>query len=143
MCSAHLSDQICFCQRVHIDLPFSSLRRLCPRPEQAEAPAGGLRPADARQYLGGESECNVPVRSTSLPPFLWINKKRTQRPHISFKPGSRLFWQFVLCLLLPPSYFFLFVLFGFWLPLRSFCPQPPTKCLFIRRGLIVLPAKCV
>lgn len=38
---------------------------------------------------------------------------RAQRPHISFKPGSRLFWQFVLCLLLPPSYFFCLFCFGF------------------------------
>lgn len=54
---------------------LASTRRLCPPPVQAEAPAGGLRPADTRRYLGGEAECNVPVRSTSLPPFLWVNKK--------------------------------------------------------------------
>lgn len=94
---AELSDQISFCQKVLIDLPFGCgvsqtglqehhpgplgkvrggrFWRLCPPPQKAEAPAEGLRPADTRRYLGGEAECNVPVRSTSLPPFLWVNKK--------------------------------------------------------------------
>lgn len=116
---------------------LASSRRLCLLPEQAESPAGGLRPADTRQYLGGESECNVPVRSTSLPPFLWVNKKlQLLFPHLthprhtctlginlytqnhthakgaykSFSPGFRLLWQFVLVSSLhPPVFFVLFL----------------------------------
>lgn len=44
---------------------LASPRRLCHHPEQVEAPAGGLRPADTRQYLGGERQC---ATSLSVPP---------------------------------------------------------------------------
>lgn len=67
-------------------------------PEQAEAPAGGLRPADAHQCLCWGPASNVPVRSTSLPPFFCLNMElelellsptHTHRFHPSSPSASR------------------------------------------------------
>lgn len=142
---------------------LASSRRLCPGPGQAEATAGGLRPADTRQYLGGEAtslsvpphrslsygltrNCNRSSPSSNAQKNIYMHNKHefiNKHAETNYQLlQSRI--QIVMAVSLPspvclsPSSFLLF-----WQPMKFFCLQPTFNCPFIQHGLIVLSAGSV